>query len=78
MSQNVTIYPSKTANLHTNMSIHGRTWQCKQLTFLLMRLGRHEQLVGVVGGDMAIVSTVLQLMVTTDQVVASANPSHAT
>ena len=33
------------------------------------RLGRHEQLVGVVGGDMAIVSTVLQLMVTTDQVV---------
>ena len=31
-------------------------------------LSRHEQSVGVVGGDMAIVSTVLQPMVTTDQV----------
>jgi len=38
MSQNVTIYPSKTANLHTNMSIHGRTWQCKWLTFLLISI----------------------------------------
>jgi len=34
-------------------------------------LGRHEQSVGVVGGDMAIVSTVLQPMVTTDQVVVN-------
>jgi len=32
-------------------------------------LGRHEQLVGVVGSDMAIVSTMLQPIVTTDQVV---------
>jgi len=32
-------------------------------------LSRHEQSVGVVGGDMAVVSTVLQLMVIIDQVV---------
>jgi len=36
MGQNVTIYPPKIAHLHTNISIHGRFWQCKRSTFLLM------------------------------------------
>jgi len=39
------------------------------LLYHAYRLGRHEQLVGVVDGDMAIVSTVLQPIVTTNQVV---------
>jgi len=52
MGQNVTIYSPKTANLHTNMSIHGRTWQCKWLTFLLMagsysRLSLHFHFLGL-------------------------------
>ena len=38
------------------------------LLYHARRLGRHEKLVGVVGSDMAIVSTVLQPIVTTNQV----------